>query len=72
MKNLNRKDKLKISNRYNSKIEEFNLKTLDELKELYANKMSSTDRYALIHVVDKKLQQKRLEELKQDDNIEKE
>lgn len=72
MKKLSRKDKSKISNRYNVKIEEFNLKTLDELKELYATKMSSTDRYALIHVVDKKLQRKRLEELEQDDNIEKE
>ena len=39
--------------RYNSKFEEFKLLSPEELKTTYNNvKMSSTDRYALIHATD--------------------
>ncbi len=46
-------DRVKIQARYNTKFEEFKLLSLDELKKYYnENKMSSTDKQALIHAID--------------------
>lgn len=66
MKNkLTRRDKSKITARYNQMLEHFEKYDLEELKSMFASqKMSSTDRYALIHVVDVKLQAKMVEESK--------
>lgn len=75
MKNkLTRRDKLKITARYNQMIEHFEKYDLEELKSMFASqKMSSTDRYALIHVVDAKLKIKMAEESKvNQEDIEKE
>lgn len=56
-----KKDEAKQKARLHLKYEEFKLKSLDELKELYNTKMSSTDRLALIHAADC-LNQKKLDE----------
>lgn len=66
MKNkLTRKDKSKITARYNKMLVHFEQFNLEELKSMYTSqKMSSTDRYALIHVVDAKLKIKMAEESK--------
>jgi len=46
---LTQKDHTKIRNRFFNKIEEFKLKSLEELEKLYdETKMSSTDRNALL------------------------
>lgn len=50
----------KIQARYDSKVEEFRLLELDQLKQFYqGNSMSSTDRSALFDVVSLKLQEER-------------
>jgi hypothetical protein len=46
-KKLKNNDLDKIEARYNSKLKEFSEKTIEEIKELYKNKMSSTDKAAL-------------------------
>ena len=65
------RNKLKASDwakkeaRYNMKCEEFNKLDLDELRRLFREtKMSSTDKYALIKVVDTKLAQNATDEIK--------
>ncbi len=56
-------DKQRRMARYENKLIEFNLLTLDQLKELYnTKKLSSTDKYALLDTVDKKLKEKVVEE----------
>ena len=66
MKNkLSRRSVIKINNRYRNKVEEFKSKSLEELKEMFnTNKMSSTDRQALIHVTDYLLKQRIIENSK--------
>ena len=46
---LTNKDKQKITERYYSKLEECQNKTLDELKVMIDVKMSQTDKHAVLH-----------------------
>jgi len=65
-------DRAKMQARFDMKCEEFSTKTLEELRELFRNtKMSSTDKHALIKVVDMKLSSQMVETLKEikDDSI---
>lgn len=63
---LTRKSEAKIRARFNNKLEEFESKSLEELKEMYNTvKMSSTDRFALVNVTQKKLEEKMSAELKE-------
>lgn len=65
-------DRAKMQARFDMKCEEFNDKSLEELRELFRNtKMSSTDRQALVKTVDMKLSAQMAETLKdiKDDNI---
>jgi len=55
-------DKQKIIARYNSKIEEYKLKSLDELQELYMKGgISSTDRQAIVVVTNQLLRERAVE-----------
>lgn len=71
---LKEADKAKIMNRYITKCEEFKSLTLEDLKQLYNNtKMSSTDRQALIKIMDFKLKEEvaiKAKEAQEHDNIE--
>ena len=61
-------DIAKIRARFNAKCEEYKDKSLEELKEIYKTvKMSSTDRTALVEVVNMKLEQESLIKLKEDE-----
>lgn len=66
-------DKQKIRNRYESKLLEFQSKSLDELQDIFqSTKMSSTDRHAIIKAADIKLKERALEIAKErelEDNI---
>jgi len=59
-------DKQKIQARYDAKFEEFKQLSLDELKNLYTTtKMSSTDKYAIIHATDAVMKTKIVETAKE-------
>lgn len=61
-------DKRKIIARYNSKIEEYRLKSLDELQELYMKGgISSTDRQAIVVVTNQLLRERAAEIAKERD-----
>jgi hypothetical protein len=63
---LTERDTARIKARYLAKFDEFDLLSLDELKEVHkTKKMSSTDRYALVNVVQKKLEVQIQEEQKE-------
>lgn len=68
-------DRAKIQARFDMKYEEFSKLELEELRRLFREtKMSSTDKHALIKVVDVKLAKQMSETLKEikDDSIESE
>lgn len=65
MKKLKQASIDKITARYEAKKIEFEAKSLEELKEIFNNqKMSRTDRMALVHVADFKLKQLTVENAK--------
>lgn len=70
---LKQSDINKMRARYESKRLEYQALSLDELKELYKTKMSSTDRHALTIMTNEKLQAEesiKIKELQEHDNIE--
>jgi len=54
---LNNSDKAKIRARFNSKMQEYDKMSLEELKPILESKLSSTDKYALEVVIDGKIKQ---------------
>lgn len=54
---LTPKDIARIRARYESKFEEFSKLSLDELQEIFKNKMSRTDRDALVNTATIKLKE---------------
>ena len=59
-KQLTKKDKKNIINRYNNAIECFNWYSLIELRDIYlSNKLSNTDKQALIKITQFKLENDR-------------
>lgn len=70
---LKQADINKMRARYESKRTEYQALSLDELKELYKTKMSSTDRHALTMITNEKLQVEeaiKIKEVQEHDNIE--
>lgn len=70
-KKLTSLDKRKIENRYNSKLEEYRTKTIEELKVIFNTvKLSSTDRWALIAATDELMKKQIAETTKINKEIE--
>ena len=70
---LKQADINKMRARYESKRTEYQALSLEELKELYKTKMSSTDRHALTMITNEKLQVEeaiKIKEVQEHDNIE--
>lgn len=64
---LKSEDISRIRNRYQSKLDEFSKLSLDELQEIFKDKMSRTDRDALINATTIKLRE--LESSKKNEEI---
>lgn len=63
MKKITKKEKLKIAQRYISKRAEFKILNEDQLREKYKEKMSETDRLALIDTIQELIYTKAKEQM---------